>query len=275
MATAPTPPRTPTARKSLPGSPSAISPNVTATESPISLQKRRWQGGAVALPLPGLTQPESMNRGAPVAPMAPMKRQKVEAEIKAEHQYLSMPVSPLQNPNGAQHDSISPFRPQQPPHPYIQPFQPHAPPIMAQQIFMTALHRNGSLFPIEPTKNPIGSRRVDAIAHTMWEVVFSKADMMDNVTTKAALFNPLKLRALAKLNWLPSWWFLREMALGVMEHSGWLVDDSERQGEWKEVVHFCKKAELKTYGDNGAVQNEGGGLPKPEEIRESVQKVDS
>jgi hypothetical protein len=153
--------------------------------------------------------------------------------------------------------------------------QPHAPPTLAQQIFMAAFQRNDSLCPVEPKKNPVGSRRIDAIAHGMWDVVFSKADIMDNVTMKTALFTTLKLRALSKLNWLPSWWFLREMALGVMERLGWLVDDSEREKEWKEAVSWCAKAEKKLFGDSAATQNQGDSPPNPGLMQESVKKVDS
>lgn len=137
---------------------------------------------------------------------------------------------------------------------------------------MVALQRSSSFRPTEPKKNPIHSQHIDAIAHSMWDVVFSQADMMNNVTMKAALFAPLKLRALAKLNWLPSWWFLREMAHEVMEHLGWLVEDGEREREWKEAVLWCRKAELKLFG---AAQDLGGGAAVAEEDQEEVQKVES
>lgn len=109
----------------------------------------------------------------------------------------------------------------------------------------------------------------------MWDVVFVKADMMNNVTMKAAMFPQLKLRALAKLNWLPSWWFLREMALDVMARSGWLVDDNERQGEWKESVEWCKKVEMKLFGEAAVVQNPGGGQVKSDPVQELVGKMDT
>lgn len=192
--------------------------------------------------------------------------------LQQQHQYLSMPASPLRNQNIVQHPSNSPFKPQPPPQPSMQPPQQTNIP---QHIFMAALQKNPTLIPVDPQKNPVGSRRIDAIAHAMWDVVFSKADMMNNVTMKAAMFPQLKLRALAKLNWLPSWWFLREMVLDVMARSAWLVDDSERQGEWKESVEWCKKVEMKLFGEAAAVQNPGGGQVKSDPVQESVGKVDT
>jgi hypothetical protein len=38
----------------------------------------------LALPLPGLTRPGSQGGGAPVAPMAGSKRQKVQEQVKVE-----------------------------------------------------------------------------------------------------------------------------------------------------------------------------------------------
>jgi hypothetical protein len=94
----------------------------------------------------------------------------------------------------------------------------------------------------------------------MWDVVFQRDAMMTDITMKAALFTPLKLRALARLNWLPSWWFLRGMAVTLMRQQGWLVDDSERMGEWTEAVEWCKKAEIKCFGGGAGAATQGGGL---------------
>jgi hypothetical protein len=55
------------------------------------------------------------------------------------------------------------------------------------------------------------------------------------------MFSPLKLAALAKLNFLPSWWFFREGVMkGLPEMVGErTVDDGEMQREWKEAVCLC------------------------------------
>lgn len=119
------------------------------------------------------------------------------------------------------------------------------------------------------------SRRIDAIAHAMWDEVVKRAGVMDSVSTKAAMYHVLKLRALARLSWLPSWWHLRETALVIMARQGWLVDDSERQGELKESVEWCKKAEKKLFGDNMAAQNSRGSQTKHDSVHESVGKADT
>jgi hypothetical protein len=177
-------------------------------------------------------------------------------EQPRHQQHLSVPATPLQVPNGLPQPASSLFN-QQPIiqssmqhtiQPSMQPAQQPPQPTIPQQIFMATFKRNTSLTPVAPTTNPISSRRIDAIAHGMWDVVFQRDAMMTDITMKAALFTPLKLRALARLNWLPSWWFLRGMAVTLMRQQGWLVDDSERMGEWTEAVEWCKKAEIKCFG---------------------------
>jgi hypothetical protein len=55
------------------------------------------------------------------------------------------------------------------------------------------------------------------------------------------MFSPLKLAALAKLNFLPSWWFFRGGVMkGLPKMIGErMVDDGEMQREWKEAVYWC------------------------------------
>jgi hypothetical protein len=66
------------------------------------------------------------------------------------------------------------------------------------------------------------------------------------------MFSPLKLAALAKLNFLPSWWFFRDLigselptlikrddGNGEEKVLGWLIDDKEMQNTWKETVRWC------------------------------------
>jgi hypothetical protein len=178
-------------------------------------------------------------------------------EQPQHQQHLSVPTTPPQVPDSLPHPAAKPMFNQQSSrqpnmqhivqpsmHPAQQPLQATIP----QQIFMATFKRNHTLMPVAPTTEPIGSRRVDAIAHGCWDVVFSKEALMTDITMKAAFYTPLKLRALARLNWLPSWWFLREMAVSLMKQQGWMIDDSERMGEWHEAVDWCKKAEMKCFG---------------------------
>ncbi len=78
---------------------------------------------------------------------------------------------------------------------------------------------------------------------------------MKDVTIKASMLPQIKLRALAKLNYLPSWWVLREISLNVMMRQGWLIADDEMQMLWMNTLDWCRRVEEKVgmQGDHVAL----------------------
>lgn len=119
-------------------------------------------------------------------------------------------------------------------------------------LFLAAIRSNPALLPLNPTVDTINSQRIDNIAHAMWQAAFNNSKMMNDVTAKASMFSQLKLRTLAKLNYLPSWWFIREMAYSVMQSQEFNVDDREMQVYWKETLEWCSRVETRmgVQGDN-------------------------
>ncbi|CAN9080453.1 unnamed protein product [Alternaria alternata] len=114
---------------------------------------------------------------------------------------------------------------------------PSAAPISpTTQLLHHVLTTHPNLVPTSPS--PILSSNIDAIAHTMWQVAFNHGPLLARACQYSAMFSPLKLAALAKLNFLPSWWFFREGVMkGLPEMVGErIVDDGEMQREWKEAV---------------------------------------
>jgi hypothetical protein len=55
------------------------------------------------------------------------------------------------------------------------------------------------------------------------------------------MFSPLKLAALAKLNFLPSWWFFRQGVVNELPGlvRGGMIDDEEMQRAWNEAIKWC------------------------------------
>ncbi|KAI4917920.1 uncharacterized protein J4E92_008858 [Alternaria infectoria] len=99
---------------------------------------------------------------------------------------------------------------------------------------------------------PITSTHIDNIAHTMWQIAFKHVVMLQRACQYSAMFSPLKLAALAKLNFLPSWWFFRDLVVaglpelikgvdgkGEEKGRGVLIDDMEMQGAWNEAIKWC------------------------------------
>ncbi|KAH8636026.1 hypothetical protein IG631_07860 [Alternaria alternata] len=107
------------------------------------------------------------------------------------------------------------------------------------QLLHHVLTTHPNLVPTSPS--PILSSNIDAIAHIMWQVAFNHGPLLARACQYSAMFSPLKLAALAKLNFLPSWWFFREEVMkglpGMVGER--MVDDEEMQREWKEAVCWC------------------------------------
>lgn len=163
------------------------------------------------------------------------------ADIK--RQYIAMSAPSLRSPSLAPISAVTPLRP-----PQFQQTNNNWP----HKVFLAAIQSNRNLLSGNVSEYSVNSQRVDSIAHAMWQVVFRYESMMQDVTTKAAMFSQLKLRALAKLNYLPSWWFIREMACVVMKNQGWHLDDSEMEILWQETVEWCKRMDRRT-----SVQHDG------------------
>ena len=151
-----------------------------------------------------------------------------------------------------------------------QPDNQNAPNDIRQMVFLAAIKGNHALLPLNPSIEPINSQRIDNIAHAMWQVAFNNENMMKDVTAKVAMFSQLKLRTLARLNYLPSWWYMREMACGVMQRQGWILNDSEMKTYWNETVEWCRRVEVKL-----GVQGEGAAMKQEFSGQEGVGKVES
>lgn len=118
------------------------------------------------------------------------------------------------------------------------------------------LQSNPHLLPSSPptTTTRLTSTPIDDIAHAMWNVAFAHGDLLQRACQYGAMFSPLKLAALAKLNFLPSWWFFRDLAVKGLQERGCKVDDAEMEGTWQEAVGWC----VEVNGRRGGGVREGG-----------------
>ncbi|KAH7384618.1 hypothetical protein BKA66DRAFT_441186 [Pyrenochaeta sp. MPI-SDFR-AT-0127] len=119
---------------------------------------------------------------------------------------------------------------------------------MARALLSHSIGSNPNLLPADPSSSPISSSHIDSITHSMWQLAHQNNSMLQAASGYSAMFSQLKLSALAKSNLLPSWWFLREMAVkmlrGPIEQGGrgWNVDDAEMEGQWREACLWAKEA---------------------------------
>ncbi|USP81693.1 hypothetical protein yc1106_08967 [Curvularia clavata] len=105
------------------------------------------------------------------------------------------------------------------------------------------LKENPNIIPADPTKEPITSDHINAVAHAMWQVAFRHGAMLQRASQYGCMFSPLKLAALARLNYLPSWWYLRSLAVTDFRNpeKSWWVDDRKEEEVWEETLRWCLK----------------------------------
>ncbi|KAI4942776.1 hypothetical protein J4E91_009695 [Alternaria rosae] len=140
-------------------------------------------------------------------------------------------------------------------YPSVSPPTPSQSTQMLNSLLRHVLHTQPTLLPSSPSI-PITSTHVDNIAHTMWQIAFKHGIMLQRACQYSAMYAPLKLAALAKLNFLPSWWFFRDLVVGGLpglvgvvdgkggekgegKGEGAVVDDREMQCVWDEAVKWC------------------------------------
>ncbi|KAJ4371260.1 hypothetical protein N0V83_004477 [Neocucurbitaria cava] len=158
-----------------------------------------------------------------------------------------------------------PFTPAHTPQPDTHPAQPHNAlsnaQAMSSELLTHTLRLNPGLLPKDPATDAITSKHIDDITHAMWQLAFNHDALLQQASSYGAMFSHLKLSALAKLNFLPSWWFLREMIVKLLkgkEVSGWVVDDSVMDVTWRDACHLCRALMVKRGMNFGVGQGNGG-----------------
>ncbi|KAH6865977.1 hypothetical protein BKA58DRAFT_462045 [Alternaria rosae] len=185
----------------------------------------------------GPAQPETRNESPP-------KKQKIE--MKADNTQEIAVTSPSGSTFSTPHLQYLP----------VSPPTPSQSAQMLNSLLRHVLHAQPTLVPSNPSI-PITSTHIDNIAHTMWQIAFKHGVMLERACQYSAMYAPLKLAALAKLNFLPSWWFFRDLVVGGLpglvggvdgkegekgkgKGEGIVVDDREMQCVWDEAVKWCR-----------------------------------
>jgi hypothetical protein len=109
------------------------------------------------------------------------------------------------------------------------------------------LHQNEpTLFPSSPTQ-PITTNQIDVFTQKLWLYCLNwrSGELMNIATSYGAVAEELKLRALAKVNILPSSWFLRERVMKWLRESGRLVDDEFMAARLRDATKTMTKHILK------------------------------
>jgi hypothetical protein len=103
-------------------------------------------------------------------------------------------------------------------------------------VIVQAYQSNPSMFP-QSRSTAITSAQIDEFTNNIWQtcLLWKNGQLMNSATLYGAVLSDLKLRTLAKLNLLPSWWFLRERVMQWLRDNQRLVDESFMDGRFREA----------------------------------------
>ena len=190
-----------------------------------------------------------------------------------EGQYNQHPLTPLDTPS---HSPQPPFHNNQQQQLYLAPqagtngtnpqLNNAANAGMAQfdQLIIAVSKKFPTLFPAS-TSTPVTSTHIDAIAYKVWGVCLNagQGELLSRANQYGAMLSEIKLRAAARLNYLPSWCFLRERVVLWLQTTGKVVDDSAGMMQWKEatdeatkIIARAMRARFQTHA-----QAQASGLP--------------
>ncbi|CAO2655710.1 Nn.00g045130.m01.CDS01 [Neocucurbitaria sp. VM-36] len=219
--------------------------------------------------VPSQTKKPATGRGAKAGIAAaqkvhPQKKQRTGEETK---DVLKGQASAL-SPSTQAQTKTQPLTPVRTPQSDLKPVQLPRPNAiaMANELIAHALRTDPTLL---PATNPMTSTHIDAITHAMWQIAFHNGALLQQACSYSAMFSQLKLSTLAKLSFLPSWWFFREMVVKMLrsreEKTKLVIDDQVMNAQWNAACSFCRgvmersrEAQCGDGGDGKAKREETG-----------------
>ncbi|KAH7083091.1 hypothetical protein BKA63DRAFT_561278 [Paraphoma chrysanthemicola] len=127
-------------------------------------------------------------------------------------------------------------------------------------LLMTLLNTTPSLL---PSTNPITSSQIDTITYALWNACLTHDNSAPlNLANKyGATLSEAKLRVLACMGFLPSWWFLREqLVLPAVKRFGRTIDDAQMDGWTEEAAR--QTVRIMARVERRAEKGRGGGMEK-------------
>ncbi|KAH7093199.1 hypothetical protein FB567DRAFT_575949 [Paraphoma chrysanthemicola] len=122
-------------------------------------------------------------------------------------------------------------------------------------LLMAVLKKTPSLL---PSATPLTSDQIDTITYTLWNACLTHENSAPlNLANKyGAMLSEAKVRVLACMGFLPSWWFLREQfVLPAVKRFGRAVDDTQMDGWTAEAAKQTARmmARVERRGEKGRV----------------------
>jgi hypothetical protein len=132
------------------------------------------------------------------------------------------------------------------------------------QLILKTFQENPKIF-TQFTSKAGTSAEIDQFAYRLWSRCLSTRNgMLLNLAAKySAMLGDSKLRTLAMLNYLPSWWFLREKLKRWLSSRGIAIDDSTMETNFKIAINYsatisASKDRVKAQGEKATTTGEAG-----------------
>jgi hypothetical protein len=129
------------------------------------------------------------------------------------------------------------------------------------QVVRAAFQKSPQMLPTDPTEI-INSNLIDRFTHALWGMIcFGNIPLHEQAAKYGAMMGEPMIRALALLNILPSWWFLRERVLEWLRGSTpRIIDDSEMAQQVRGVMGMATTIVKRgAQARQMAMQSSGGG----------------
>ncbi|KAH8725022.1 hypothetical protein GQ44DRAFT_727193 [Phaeosphaeriaceae sp. PMI808] len=261
----PASPRTPTTARKAPHIITPLKSHSYQKSHMATGQKRKFKPG-VTSPLCAFPTNNGKSGGAPTSkPFMTPKKQKTTPR---KNNNITNEVFPPFPPRSNLFQTVNTPSLSQSPHtvsPMGQQQQPQAtPPVvssgisenMGVEVNTNIFHRViSTVLLLHPTALPtsqsevITSNQIDDITYKTWDYCITRdqGQLLLCASQYGAMFGDIKLRVLAKLNYLPSWWFMRMVVYDWLLKIGRLVDDSHMTLVWNHatigVAEIARKTE--------------------------------
>ncbi|RMZ74683.1 J domain-containing [Pyrenophora seminiperda CCB06] len=232
--------------------------STTSDGSPIPINRRKM-GNEEQSPMKTLPMFKEEGTDVSTLPMVPSQKQKFGSATTSE---VLTPFSPT-----ISRSFPSPHGPSTSSPRTLQTPIPSKSDANISNLFCYVVGKHPTLFPTKDgsTACILKSSHIDAIAHAMWDVAFKHGGMFQIACSYSTMFSPSKLRILARLNFLPSWWFFRELMVkeipgfgdeekkeerlgGAMGDEKFFVDDREMNAVIAQAAKLCREVEMMLVG---------------------------
>ncbi|KAF1911051.1 hypothetical protein BDU57DRAFT_108782 [Ampelomyces quisqualis] len=112
-----------------------------------------------------------------------------------------------------------------------------------------------------PQRNEIiTSSHIDKFTYSIWQICLTEnnGNLLTGAARTSSMFDDVKIRTLSIMNLLPSWWFMRERLVGLLNGTGRPLDDSDMEIVYGQAYATAVRVVQVLGQDRGAMRRDRG-----------------